>query len=162
MPGIRALVELAGRRLDQLTAADLGFIVAPRLNAAGRLTDMSVGIACLLADDLEQARHLPRSSRSSTRSAAKSRSACRQEAVGLAASVRFDSAGDEALGLCLFDESWHQGVVGLVAGRIKDRLHRPSSPLREPRTERCAAPRARSPRSISAMPSTESPPAIPD
>src|SRR5258708_24982422 len=57
-PGIRALLESAGRRLDQVTAADLGFAVAPRLNAAGRLTDMSVGIACLLADDPTEAAQL--------------------------------------------------------------------------------------------------------
>ncbi len=123
--GIRALVELAGRRLDQLTAADLGFIVAPRLNAAGRLTDMSVGIACLLADDLDQARQLAAQLTKLNEERREIEKRMQQEAVGLAASVRFDAAGDEALGLCLFDEGWHQGVVGLVAGRIKDRLHRP-------------------------------------
>ena len=99
--------------------------MAPRLNAAGRLTDMSVGIACLLADD-------------SGRSAAPGRSSSTQlnderreieqrmqlEAVELAADLR-ESEAAESLGVCLFDESWHQGVVGLVAGRIKDRLHRP-------------------------------------
>jgi single-stranded-DNA-specific exonuclease len=124
-PGIRALVESSGRRLDQLCAADLGFAVAPRLNAAGRLTDMSIGIACLLADDLEQAALLAQQLSKLNQERREIEQRMQLEAVDLAAAVRFDAAGGEALGLCLFDESWHQGVVGLVAGRIKDRLHRP-------------------------------------
>ena len=123
--GIRALVELAGRRLDQLTASDLGFVVAPRLNAAGRLTDMSVGIACLLADDAEPALALAAQLTQLNEERREIEQRMQLEAVELAAAVRFDQAGSETLGLCLFDEGWHQGVVGLVAGRIKDRLHRP-------------------------------------
>ena len=111
--------------LEQLTAADLGFAVAPRLNAAGRLTDMSVGIACLLADDPEQAAALAAQLAQLNEERREIEQRMQLEAVELAAAVRFDDAGSEALGLCLFDESWHQGVVGLVAGRIKDRLHRP-------------------------------------
>jgi single-stranded-DNA-specific exonuclease len=125
VPGIRALVEAAGRRLDRLTAADLGFVVAPRLNAAGRLTDMSVGIACLLADDPERAASLAAQLSKLNDERREIEQRMQQEAIELSASVRFDDAGAEALGLCLFDERWHQGVVGLVAGRIKDRLHRP-------------------------------------
>jgi single-stranded-DNA-specific exonuclease len=125
VPGIRALVELAGRRLDQLTAADLGFVVAPRLNAAGRLTDMSVGIACLLADDVDRATTLAAQLAQLNEERREIEQRMQLEAVELAAAVRFDQAGSEMLGLCLFDESWHQGIVGLVAGRIKDRLHRP-------------------------------------
>jgi single-stranded-DNA-specific exonuclease len=125
VPGIRALVELAGRRLDQLTAADLGYVVAPRLNAAGRLTDMSVGIACLLADDVQQATLLAVQLAKLNEERREIEQRMQLEAVELAAAVRFEQAGIETLGLCLFDESWHQGVVGLVAGRIKDRLHRP-------------------------------------
>ncbi len=124
-PGIRALVESSGRRLDQVTAADLGFAVAPRLNAAGRLTDMSIGIACLLADDFEQAALLAEQLSKLNQERREIEQRMQLEAVDLAAAVRFDDAGGETLGLCLFDESWHQGVVGLVAGRIKDRLHRP-------------------------------------
>jgi single-stranded-DNA-specific exonuclease len=124
-PGIRALVELSGRRLDHLTAADLGYIVAPRLNAAGRLTDMSVGIACLLADDAERATALAAQLTQLNEERREIEQRMQLEAVELAATVRFDQAGSETLGLCLFDASWHQGVVGLVAGRIKDRLHRP-------------------------------------
>lgn len=125
VPGIRALLESAGRRLEQLTAADLGFAVAPRLNAAGRLTDMSVGIACLLADDPSEAARLAAMLSKLNEERREIEQRMQIEALGIAAGVRFGQDGGESLGLCLFDESWHQGVVGLVAGRIKDRLHRP-------------------------------------
>ena len=125
VPGIRALIESAGRRLDQMSAADLGFAVAPRLNAAGRLTDMSVGIACLLEEDPGRAAALAAQLTQLNDERREIEQRMQGEAIGLAAAVRFDEAGGEALGVCLFDESWHQGVVGLVAGRIKDRLHRP-------------------------------------
>jgi single-stranded-DNA-specific exonuclease len=125
VPGIRALLELAGRSLTRLTAADLGFVVAPRLNAAGRLADMSVGIACLLTDDEARARALAAELTRLNEERREIEQRMQVEAAELAATVRFADSGDETLGLCLFDESWHQGVVGLVAGRIKDRLHRP-------------------------------------
>jgi single-stranded-DNA-specific exonuclease len=123
--GIRALLESAGRRFEQITAADLGFAVAPRLNAAGRLTDMTVGIACLLADDPSEAARLAGMLARLNEERREIEQRMQLEALDIAASVRFGEDGDEALGLCLFDEGWHQGVVGLVAGRIKDRLHRP-------------------------------------
>ena len=119
VPGIRALVESAGRRPDQLSAADLGFVVAPRLNAAGRLTDMSIGIACLLADDPDRAAALAAQLTRLNDERREIEQRMQIEAVELAAAVRFDDAGGEALGVCLFDEGWHQGVVGLVAGRLK-------------------------------------------
>jgi single-stranded-DNA-specific exonuclease len=122
--GIRALLESAGRRQDALTAADLGFAVAPRLNAAGRLTDMSVGIACLLADQPEEAARLAGLLAKLNEERREIEQRMQLEAVGLADELR-DGEAVESLGVCLFDESWHQGVVGLVAGRIKDRLHRP-------------------------------------
>ena len=125
VPGIRALVESAGRRLEQLSAADLGFVVAPRLNAAGRLTDMSIGIACLLAEDPDQAAALAAQLTRLNDERRDIEQRMQIEAIELAAAVRFDDSGSEALGVCLFDEGWHQGVVGLVAGRLKDRLHRP-------------------------------------
>lgn len=125
VPGIRALLETANRRLENLTAADLGFAVAPRLNAAGRLTDMSVGIACLLAESPSEAARLAGLLADLNTERREIEQRMQLEAVTLAAELRCDDAGVEALGLCLFDESWHQGVVGLVAGRIKDRLHRP-------------------------------------
>jgi single-stranded-DNA-specific exonuclease len=125
VPGIRALLEAAGRRLEQLTAADLGFAVAPRLNAAGRLTDMSIGIACLLTDDSQEAAQLAAQLTRLNEERREIEQRMQAEAVEIAQTLRLDSVGNEALGICLFDESWHQGVVGLVAGRIKDRLHRP-------------------------------------
>jgi single-stranded-DNA-specific exonuclease len=125
VPGIRALLQAAGRRLEQTSAADLGFAVAPRLNAAGRLTDMSVGIACLLADDPRVAAELAGQLDRLNDERREIERRMQLEALDVAAEARFGDDGGEALGLCLFDESWHQGVVGLVAGRIKDRLHRP-------------------------------------
>jgi single-stranded-DNA-specific exonuclease len=125
VPGIRALLESAGRRFEQITAADLGFAVAPRLNAAGRLTDMTVGIACLLADDASEASRLAGQLARLNEERREIEQRMQLEALDIAAGVRFGDDGDESLGLCLFDEGWHQGVVGLVAGRIKDRLHRP-------------------------------------
>ena len=122
--GIRALLESAGRDPEALSAADLGFAVAPRLNAAGRLTDMSVGIACLLADDFAEAQRLAAMLTQLNVERREIEQRMQLEAVGLAADLREGEAA-EALGICLFDETWHQGVVGLVAGRIKDRLHRP-------------------------------------
>lgn len=124
VPGIRALLTSAGRSLD-VTAADLGFAVAPRLNAAGRLTDMSVGIACLLADDPAEAERLAAALAKLNDERREIEQRMQLEAVDIAAAVRFDRAGGESPGLCLFEENWHQGVVGLIAGRIKDRLHRP-------------------------------------
>ncbi len=122
--GIRALLETAGRGLEQLSAADLGFAVAPRLNAAGRLTDMSVGIACLLADEAGEAGRLAGLLAKLNEERREIEQRMQFEAAVLADDMRA-SAAEHALGVCLFDESWHQGVVGLVAGRIKDRLHRP-------------------------------------
>jgi single-stranded-DNA-specific exonuclease len=125
VPGILALLESAGRRHAEITAADLGFSVAPRLNAAGRLDDMSVGIACLLADDPAEAARLALMLNKLNEERREIEQRMQLEAVDIAAGVRFGDDGGEALGLCLFDESWHQGVVGLVAGRIKDRWNRP-------------------------------------
>jgi single-stranded-DNA-specific exonuclease len=119
------LLESAGRRFEQITAADLGFAVAPRLNAAGRLTDMTVGIACLLAEEPAEAARLAGMLARLNEERREIEQRMQVEALEIAASVRFSADGDESLGLCLFDAGWHQGVVGLVAGRIKDRLHRP-------------------------------------
>jgi len=125
VPGIRALLDCAGRRFDQITAADLGFAVAPRLNAAGRLTDMSLGIACLLSDDAGEAARLAAQLSKLNEERREIEARMQLEAVDIAAAISKAADGAESLGLCLFDETWHQGVIGLVAGRIKDRLHRP-------------------------------------
>src|ERR1700729_2989872 len=101
-----------------------GVGVAFYLIAAGRLTDMSVGIACLLADDFAEAQRLAAMLTQLNLERREIEQRMQLEAVGLAEDLR-ESEAAESLGICLFDESWHQGVVGLVAGRIKDRLHRP-------------------------------------
>jgi len=124
--GIRALLEIAGRRLEGLIAADLAFAVAPRLNAAGRLDDMTVGIQCLLADDLTTAASL--AARLDELNQERRAIESRMQAEALVAVRRLRDPGPRALqrsGVCLFDESWHQGVVGLVASRIKDHIRRP-------------------------------------
>lgn len=125
VPGIRALLESAGRRIEQITAADLGFAVAPRLNAAGRLTDMSVGIACLLAEERSEAARLADQLSTLNEERREIERRMQQDALDIVAGMRLGEDDRESVGLCLFDESWHQGVVGLVAGRVKDRLHRP-------------------------------------
>jgi len=125
VPGIRALLEAAGRSCERMTAADLGFAVAPRLNAAGRLTDMSIGIACLLADAPADAARLAAQLGKLNEERRAIEQRMQIEAVEIATALQLGVCGSAPLGLCLFDERWHQGVVGLVAGRIKDRLHRP-------------------------------------
>ncbi len=125
VPGIRALLDAAGRRLARVTAADLGFAVGPRLNAAGRLTDMSVGIACLLTDDPAVAADLAGQLSRLNEERRDIEQRMQAEAIDMAVRACAQAEGSEALGLTLFDPTWHQGVVGLVAGRVKERLHRP-------------------------------------
>src|SRR5205807_3480049 len=115
VPGIRALLELAARGHEHLTEADLAFGVAPRLNAAGRIDDMTVGIQCLLADSDEAARLL--AARLDQLNEERRAIEARMQIEALAAVRRLRDPGPHALersGVCLYDESWHQGVVGLV------------------------------------------------
>ncbi|MEW5790883.1 MAG: single-stranded-DNA-specific exonuclease RecJ [Pseudomonadota bacterium] len=121
-PGLRALLEVAGRAPGSLNAADLGFAVGPRLNAAGRLADMSIGIRCLLSRDLEEARAMARQLDELNRERRAIEDVMRAEAQ--MALVK-DEALAERWGVCLYDEQWHQGVIGILAGRLKDQLHRP-------------------------------------
>ena len=121
--GIRALLNVAGRRPGRLGAADLGFAVAPRLNAAGRLTDMSLGIECLLTDDEGRAEEIARQLDSLNRERRDIESG--MQAQALEAIDRLHLDGVLPHGLCLFDESWHQGVIGILAARIRERVHRP-------------------------------------
>jgi single-stranded-DNA-specific exonuclease len=126
VPGIRALLGLAGRTAADLTAADLAFGVAPRLNAAGRLDDMTIGIQCLLADDEVTAQRLATRLDELNQERRSIEAKMQQEALG--AVRQLERSGPDAVqrsGVCLFDESWHQGVVGLVASRVKDRVRRP-------------------------------------
>src|SRR5215470_7921916 len=125
VPGIRALLALAGRTAADLTAADLAFGVAPRLNAAGRIDDMTIGIQCLLADDDASAQRLAArlDALNEERRAIEAR--MQQEALGAVRHLGEPAGPLQRSGVCLFDESWHQGVVGLVASRVKERVRRP-------------------------------------
>ena len=123
-PGITALLEVAGRNQQRVQASDLGFAVAPRLNAAGRLDDMSIGIECLLAEDLETARALALQLDSLNRERRQIEDEMKTQADGFLQDIMLKES-ELPLGLCLYDESWHQGVVGILASRIKERYHRP-------------------------------------
>ena len=127
-PGIKALIEVAGKRCEQLRESDIGYAVAPRLNAAGRLDDMSLGIDCLLCDDLEKARslasHLDELNGERRRIEAEMKEQAMQALDKLALNDN-SQAQQLPIALCLLDESWHQGVIGILAGRLKERYHRP-------------------------------------
>ena len=123
-PGIRALLSLANRNPATAVAADLAFGVAPRLNAAGRLTDMSTGIECLMAEEEHSARELARELDTINRERREIQAEMDQQATALVAELTA-SMRELPAGLCLYDPGWHQGVVGIVASRIKDRVHRP-------------------------------------
>lgn len=124
-PGILALLEVAGRTPEKLVASDLGFIIGPRLNAAGRLDDMSLGIQCLLCDSPSLAREMALSLDELNRDRKAIESGMQKEALQMLQSVMVEDSDALPWGLCLFDESWHQGVIGILASRIKDRYHRP-------------------------------------
>ncbi len=125
-PGLMALLRLGKRDYRFVTAADLGFAVGPRLNAAGRLEDMATGIRCLLTSDPGEATHmagqLDELNRQRKGIQEQMQTQAMEQLGGLLASLK----GQELpRALCLFDETWHQGIVGLVASRVKDAVHRP-------------------------------------
>jgi single-stranded-DNA-specific exonuclease len=122
-PGIQALVEIAGRRLARLGEQDLAFAVAPRLNAAGRLEDMAIGIRCLLAEDAAEARELARALDELNRARRELQAEMERDAELIVAG--HEVAVAERFGVCVYDPGWHQGIVGLVAGRLRERLERP-------------------------------------
>jgi single-stranded-DNA-specific exonuclease len=126
VPGIRALLAIGNRTMATVTAADLGFTIGPRLNAAGRLDDMAIGIRCLLADTDAEA--LALATRLDQLNAERREIEARMQGAALAAVSKLRDPGEGGpvrQGVCLFDADWHQGVVGLVASRIKDRIRRP-------------------------------------
>jgi single-stranded-DNA-specific exonuclease len=122
-PGIVALLRRAGRGPGSATAADLGFVVAPRLNAAGRLDDMGIGIECLLCDDGDRAEQLAGELDRLNNERREIESAMQEQALD-----RLDAGieGNDNPAICLFDEQWHEGVVGLVASRLRERTGRPA------------------------------------
>jgi single-stranded-DNA-specific exonuclease len=125
VPGVLALLEVAKREPANMVAADLGFAVGPRLNAAGRLDDMSIGIRCLIARDMAGARALAAELDALNRQRREIEADMQAQAQAAVKGVGAWSDDQRRAGLCLFDAGWHQGVVGLVASRIKDRTGRP-------------------------------------
>jgi single-stranded-DNA-specific exonuclease len=125
-PGINALLAAASRDPRRATSYDLGFVAGPRLNAAGRLSDMALGIRCLLAVSEATAMPLAAELDRLNRERRDVESTMQEEALAALEARAVDGAEADAYTLCLFHPDWHQGVVGIVAGRLKDRYHRPS------------------------------------
>ena len=124
-PGIEALFEVAGKDYRQATSTDLGFIVGPRLNAAGRLDDMSIGIECLLAESSMEARERAETLHRLNRERRDIEQSMEHDALEQLAKLELDS---DALpfAMVLFDPGWHQGVIGILASRVRERVHRPT------------------------------------
>lgn len=123
-PGIRALIAIARRNPERLVSADLGYAVGPRLNAAGRMHDMSLGIRCLLADDPAQARHYAGQLEELNKERRGTEEVMREQAFEVLRQMHLE-ANKLPFGLCLYDPDWHEGVIGILASRVKDRVHRP-------------------------------------
>jgi len=124
VPGITALLEVAGRDPRRTVATDLGFAAGPRLNAAGRLDDMALGIRCLLSDDPAEARSLAAALDELNRDRREIEAQMQAEALAALADQPVQDWADR-YGVCLYEPQWHQGVIGILAARIKERLHRP-------------------------------------
>ncbi len=124
-PGILALLRQAGRDPERVVAADLGFAAGPRLNAAGRLDDMSIGIQCLLADSWQRAEEWARILDRFNRERRTIEADMQQQALERLEQLPLAQGDQLPWGLCLYQPDWHPGVVGLLASRIKDRVHRP-------------------------------------
>ncbi|MEE9493062.1 MAG: single-stranded-DNA-specific exonuclease RecJ [Gammaproteobacteria bacterium] len=123
-PGIKALIQLSGRTLQRLVATDMGFCIGPRLNAAGRLDDMSIGIECLLTQNPETAMTLAAELDQLNRSRREIEASMQDQALQNLDQITTDKA-QLPIGLCLYDPGWHQGVIGILASRIKEKFYRP-------------------------------------
>lgn len=123
--GIIALLEVAGRQYQQVVAADLGFAVGARLNAAGRMDDMSLGIECLICDDGAKVREIARELDKLNLERRGVEQEMQAHALGILDKLSEQLQGALPRGLCLYDKSWHQGVIGILASRIKDKFNRP-------------------------------------
>ena len=121
--GIQALLQVARKPAAQVSVYELGFIIGPRLNAAGRLQDMSLGIRCLLTDDPGEAAHIARQLDELNRTRREIEAGMQEAAL---AALEKTEASTSAYTLTLFDADWHQGVVGILASRLKDKFHRPT------------------------------------
>ncbi len=121
--GLRAILDVAGRDHQRITSTDLGFIIGPRLNAAGRLDDMSLGIECLLCEDEALARDMAAQLDQLNQDRKAIEQGMQREALAQLKDLPLE---DLPFGLCLFDAEWHQGVIGILASRLKERYHRPT------------------------------------
>jgi single-stranded-DNA-specific exonuclease len=124
-PGISALLEIAGRDAATLKAQDLGFVLGPRINAAGRMETMDIGIECLLAKDLATAYPLAEQLNQLNVERRQVEGKIKQEALAELEKIQLDEMELPAA-LIMFEQHWHQGVIGIVAGRLKEQFHRPS------------------------------------
>lgn len=122
VPGIQALLKVAGRPFQKATAGDFGFVVGPRLNAAGRLTDMTLGIECLLCDDASQALEMATTLDALNRERRVIQNEMQDSVIAGMPELKED---DLPFGLCLYSDKWHQGVIGILASRIREKWHRP-------------------------------------
>ena len=124
VPGIRALLEAGRRSTSRVVATDLGFAVGPRLNAAGRLDDMSLGIECLLTDSDDEARRMAAQLDALNRERREIEAGMQSQALAAIGRLHLEERSLPT-GLCLYDADWHQGVIGILASRIKEQFHRP-------------------------------------
>lgn len=122
-PGLKAILEVAGKQAARISSTDLGFILGPRLNAAGRLDDMSLGIECLLCDDAALAHAMALDLDQLNQDRKSIEQGMQREAL---AQLKDLPEQDMPFGLCLFEADWHQGVIGILASRLKERYHRPT------------------------------------
>lgn len=125
-PGIKAILEVAGKQWQNLLTSDFGFVVGPRLNAAGRMDDISTGIECLLADDSQTAMKYARRLDEINRERRQVQQSMQEQATQIVARLEQRNDRAQRAGWCLFDPTWHQGVVGLVATRIREQSNQPA------------------------------------
>ena len=124
-PGLNALIEVSGKNPQTIVASDLGFSLGPRLNAAGRMDDMSLGIQCLLTDNPALAKDIALQLDGLNNDRREVEAVMKHEAMGLLSEMKALDEHHLPAGVCLFDANWHQGVIGILASRIKDQIHRP-------------------------------------
>ncbi|WP_154139803.1 single-stranded-DNA-specific exonuclease RecJ [Photobacterium damselae] len=123
-PGIQALIEVANRDPQKIVTSDLGFALGPRINAAGRLDDMAFGVELLLCDNIQSARRMATELDGLNQTRKEIEQGMKEEALAICERLKF-SANDMPYGLVLFQKDWHQGVIGILASRIKEKFHRP-------------------------------------
>ncbi len=122
--GIRAILDIAGKNRANISASDLGFVLGPRLNAAGRLDDMSLGIECLITENSHKSYQLAQKLDDLNKDRRNIEQSMQVDALKLLSEINIQDNDD--LGICLFNADWHQGVVGILASRLKDKFHLPA------------------------------------